>query len=164
MSNQFDILTGGPERLVYGVDPGISGCVVVMTDTGRLVDHMHMPSVKVGKVRRVDAIELSAFCRQYQAEHCYFEKVHAMPGQGVSSMFSFGHSMGVAEGVVGAMGIPVSHVTPQAWKKTFGLIGSEKDEARILAMELYPECQWFELKGKGQAAADAVLIARHGLI
>ena len=35
------------------------------------------------------------------------EKVGAMPGQGVSSMFQFGRSVGMVEGVLAALQIPV---------------------------------------------------------
>ncbi|MEK6833405.1 MAG: hypothetical protein AABY32_05135, partial [Nanoarchaeota archaeon] len=45
------------------------------------------------------------------------EKVHAMPKQGVSSMFSFGFSTGQACGVLAALKIPIIRPTPQKWKK-----------------------------------------------
>lgn len=49
------------------------------------------------------------------------EQVGAMPGQGVTSMFTFGKSAGFAEGVIRALGIKYQLVRPQIWKKEFGL-------------------------------------------
>jgi len=85
-----------------------------------------------------------------------------MTGQGVSSTFSFGHSAGVVEGLIAGMGIPYSKITPQAWKKAYNLIGKDKDAARSRAVELYPSLRLLDQKGKGQAIADAIFIARHG--
>lgn len=61
-----------------------------------------------------------------------------MPGQGTASMFSFGHAAGVAEGVVTALGLPLTLVTPQAWKRAAGLIGSDKAAALAVASRLFP--------------------------
>jgi crossover junction endodeoxyribonuclease RuvC len=85
-----------------------------------------------------------------------------MPAQGVASSFSFGHAAGVVMGVLGAFNVPVTLVTPQAWKKRAGLIGTDKDAARSQAIRLWPQWKELSLKGKGQALADAALIAKHG--
>ena len=86
-----------------------------------------------------------------------------MPGQGVSSTFTFGHSAGVVEGVVAGAGIPLTLISPQSWKKHAGLIGKDKDAARSRAIQLFPSLRILDLKGKGQAIADALLISRLGL-
>lgn len=85
-----------------------------------------------------------------------------MPGQGVTSMFTFGHAAGVVEGVVVGQMIPVTKVTPQAWKKRAGLVGKDKDAARSRAIQLWPRWDSLGKKGEGQALADAALIARFG--
>jgi crossover junction endodeoxyribonuclease RuvC len=77
-------------------------------------------------------------------------------------MFSFGHAAGIIEGVVVALGIPITLVPPAAWKKALGLTGKDKDAARARAIQLYPGIPDLDLKGKGQALADAILIGRHG--
>ena len=149
--------------IIIGIDPGISGAVILMETDGTLLDALPMPSIKTGKASRVNAAAIVGFLSQYSGfEHCYIEQVSAMPGQGVSSMFSFGHSAGVVEGLIAGMGIPYSKTTPQAWKKAYGLIGKDKDAARSRAVELYPSVRLLDLKGKGQAVADAIFIARHG--
>jgi len=155
------------KTLILGIDPGASGSLCLLHEsTGDYVAHLQMPKVKVGKANRVNAAAVTDFIETYinDIKHCYLEKVHAMPGQGVSSMFSFGHSAGIVEGVVVALGIPLTLVTPQSWKKTAGLIGKDKDAARSRAIQLYPGIRDLDLKGKGQALADSMLIARAQII
>jgi len=149
--------------LILGIDPGAGGSLCVLDiSTGDYVDHLQMPKIKVGKANRVNAAAVTDFIKKHREKikHCYLEKVHAMPGQGVSSMFSFGHSAGIVEGVVVAMGLPLTLITPQSWKKKVGLIGKDKDAARSRAIQLYPGIRDLDLKGKGQALADSLLIAR----
>lgn len=149
--------------MIIAIDPGTSGCLVAVNETG-IIDWLHMPVIKVGSKNRVNAAAVAAWVREHDhADHCYIELVAAMPGQGVSSMFSFGHAAGLVEGVVSGASIPVTLVTPQAWKKHAGLIGKDKDAARGLCAQQYPNCREFDLKAKGQALADAVLIGHYGL-
>lgn len=159
--------------MIIGIDPGCSGALVILREDGEIIDTLLMPTVKVGTKSRVNGAAVAAWIKQlhdrfendYTARpfHAYLEQVGAMPGQGVSSMFTFGHAAGLVEGVVTGAGIPLTLVTPQAWKKKAGLIGQDKDAARSRAIQLYPGCRLLDLKGKGQALADAILIARHGI-
>lgn len=155
--------------MIIGIDPGCSGALVIMHDDGELVDTLLMPTIKVGTKSRVNGAAIKGWLNGWfgtyheHGWHAYLEQVGAMPGQGVSSMFTFGHAAGLVEGVVTGAGIPLTLVTPQAWKKKAGLIGQDKDAARSRAIQLYPGCRLLDLKGKGQALADAILIARHGI-
>lgn len=149
--------------MIIGIDPGCSGALVAIDAAGKIVDHICMPTVKVGTKSRVNGAHVASFLRHYaEGAHAYLEQVGAMPGQGVSSMFTFGHAAGVVEGLLQGIGIPYTLVTPQAWKKRAGLIGQDKDAARSRAIQLYPGLRVLDLKGKGQAVADAILIARFG--
>ena len=150
--------------MIISIDPGCSGCAVALDDEGQILDHLQMPTYKAGKSSRVNAAALAGWIHRHRdARAVYVERVGAMPGQGVSSTFGFGHAAGVIEGVVGALGIPLVLVTPQAWKKAHGLIGTEKDAARTRAAQLYPWERTFDAKGRGQALADAVFIGLYGL-
>ena len=148
--------------MYLGIDPGCSGAVVLIGAGGEYVDHMAMPTIKVGTKSRVNGAALAAWIRQHGVSHAWLEQVGAMPGQGTASMFTFGHAAGVAEGILQGLNIPYTLVTPQAWKKSAGLIGSDKDAARSRAIQLYPELRALDAKAKGQAISDALLIARHG--
>lgn len=148
---------------ILGIDPGFSGALVLVTEQGGYIDHLPMPTIKVGTKSRVNGAAVAAWVRQYGITHAYLEQVGAMPGQGTASMFTFGHAAGVAEGILQGLNIPYTLVTPQAWKKSAGLIGSDKDAARSRAIQLYPELRALDAKAKGQAIADALLIARFGI-
>lgn len=144
-----------------GIDPGATGAIVLLED-GKPIEWMEMPTSKIGSATRVNAAALADFIGSSLCDHVFVEQVGAMPGQGVSSMFNFGHSCGTIMGVLGAMGIPCTLVTPQSWKRTAGLIGTDKDAARARAIQLWPKWRELDKKGKGQALADAALIAKYG--
>jgi len=148
-----------------GIDPGISGAIVVLEDDIP-VEWSLMPTMKIGSQNRVNAVALAALLRGYGNDNkvfAYVEQVHAMPKQGVASMFSFGHSCGVIAGVLGAFEIPVTYVTPQLWKMRARLTNKDKDAARSLAIQMWPHWRELDKKGAGQALADAALIARYGI-
>lgn len=148
-----------PKRI--GIDPGCSGAIVVLED-GIPVDGMLMPTLKVGANTRVNGAAIADFLAKHQGAPVFLEQVGAMPGQGGASMFTFGHAAGLVQGVVVGAGNPLTLVTPQKWKKAAGLIGTEKDSARSHAILLWPHWRDLDAKGKGQALADAALIARFG--
>jgi crossover junction endodeoxyribonuclease RuvC len=149
--------------MLIGIDPGTSGALVVLADDGALWASALMPTFKNGKSSRVNGAALGAFLREYaDGAHAYLEAVHAMPKQGVTSVFTFGHAAGVVEGLLQGIGIPYTLITPNTWKKRAGLIGQDKDAARSRAIQLWPHWRELDLKGKGQAFADAALIAKFG--
>jgi crossover junction endodeoxyribonuclease RuvC len=144
---------------IISFDPGITGAIVVL-ENGQPIEWMAMPIMKIGNSTRVNAAELANFVNHLSPSHAYVELVHSMPNQGVSSCFSFGHSLGVIMGVIGALNIPYTMVTPQAWKKSAGLIGKDKDASRSRAIQLWPEWKDLYKKAKGQALADAALMGK----
>ena len=146
---------------VIGIDPGASGALVVLEDDVP-IEWTLMPTMKVGSATRVNGASVARFVHESKAEHVFIEQVGAMPGQGVASMFNFGHSAGTVLGVVAALMIPYTMVTPQSWKKAAGLSGTDKDAARARALQLWPDWRELDKKGAGQALADAALIARYG--
>jgi crossover junction endodeoxyribonuclease RuvC len=148
-----------------GVDPGLSGAVVVISPTElKIFDMPTMTVERNGKSKRqVSASELAQIFSNYNSNDChvYVEKVSAMAGQGVTSVFSFGRSFGMIEGILAAFRLPVTYVAPATWVKAVGR-GQGKDASRARAMELFPENQAdFKLK-KFDGRADAALIAYWG--
>lgn len=149
-----------------GIDPGLSGALVQLRNSDMAVcDVADMPVMALtGKRNQVNAAELAKILRPWAEDGvtaAYLEQVGAMPGQGVSSMFGFGTSYGIVQGVLAALQIPMVLVTPQGWKKRAGIPpGSDKDKARTLAQQLYPEAPLGRKKDIGRA--DAILIARFG--
>lgn len=145
---------------VLGIDPGLSGAYVLMED-GEPIEWGTMPVMLEGSNKRVNAASLAAQWRDAYVDKAMMEQVNAMPGQGVTSMFTFGHAAGTVRGVLGALEIPVTMVTPQAWKKQVGLLNKDKDAARSLAIQKWPTWRALDKKGEGQAYADAALIATY---
>lgn len=144
-----------------GIDPGASGAIVVLDDN-QPIAWLNMPLIKIGTSTRVNAATIAAFLEPHKGTPVFLELVHAMPKQGGTSGFTFGHAAGVVQGLVQGAGHPLTMITPQKWKKAAGLIGTEKDAARSTAVLLWPEWRDLDSKGKGGALADAALIARHG--
>jgi crossover junction endodeoxyribonuclease RuvC len=146
--------------IVMSIDPGLSGAIAVF-EGGALIDIADMPTHELsrnGKAKRqISASALAGIFTQHDPRHVIVEKVSAMPGQGVTSMFSFGRSLGIIEGIVAAYDIPVTYVTPSVWTKAVGR-GQGKDASRARACELYPTHQKSFARVKDDGRADAVLI------
>jgi crossover junction endodeoxyribonuclease RuvC len=145
-----------------GIDPGQTGAIALVTHTGVLSDVVPMPT-QDSEVVGSQLAEILETYRDSISDRVVvvIEQVNSMPGQGVSSTFKFGKSFGIALGVVQALQLPLHRVTPQAWKKTFVLIGKDKDASRGKATELWPSMA-FHWKYKNQnGASDAALIAEH---
>lgn len=151
--------------MIIGIDPGISGAIAMLRDNGVLIDVVDMPvTAKTrGKGNQVNAVLLGDYLRSViknrdETLRVAIEAVGAMPGQGVTSMFGFGRSMGVIEGAVAAFSLPVEYVTPQRWKKLHGLVGKDKDASRTLVLQKYPNHSGSFSRKKDNGRADAVLI------
>jgi len=148
---------------VIGIDPGISGAIAVFDwYTKKLVEIIDMPTLEVEsgktKKRHISAVSLANYLVGFTDTHIVIEKVGAMPGQGVTSMFNFGRSAGIIEGVVAALEMPNTYVTPAAWTKAVGRAAG-KDASRMRAMELFPSKADLFKRAKDDGRADAALIA-----
>lgn len=147
--------------MILGVDPGIGGAYAALL-FGAEKDHTtawDTPTVQLTKSKKT--MDLPVI---YEALKCLrptvmgLEDVHAMPKQGVSSMFTFGKNVGQWEALAAAFKMRVIRVRPQDWKKEFGLLKKEKDAARKVAQELFPH---LDLSKKMSGKSDALLIAEY---
>lgn len=154
--------------IVIGVDCGLSGALAMLDGTGlSAVQDMPVMAKGAGHGRvknEVNAAALNQILGNWingQADEVLvvIERVASMPGQGVASMMSLGDSVGCIRGVVAARGYPVKWVTPQRWKKHFGL-PADKELARAKAIQLYPTAPLERKKDHGRS--EAILIARYG--
>lgn len=160
---------GAPTVILYGLDPGITGAIAVLVN-GDLLDVQDIPVRNEGSgtvKRRVDAAGLAAIIRAWRSqlgpdsEHAMIERVSSMPGQGVASTFSLGHTAGACEATLLTLGCPVHFAAPATWKRAAGL-GRDKADSRARASLLYPThaARWARVKDHGRA--EAVLLARYG--
>jgi len=144
-----------------GIDPGLSGAIALLRN-GEYAEVWDMPTMGRGSgtKQQINAAEVGNLLRECPPCTAYMELVGAMPGQGVSSMFNFGKAAGAVLGALGALQFPVVEVTPVRWKRTFDLIGKDKDMARTVAQQLMPQAPLSLKKHCGRA--DALLLAMYG--
>lgn len=154
------------EGMIIGIDPGQTGAVAAIYPTGGHVVLVDAPveMVKKGKGSKTEYLpaEMARIISEFSPSHCYIEKVGAMPGQGVTSMFNFGKGYGLWIGILAALGIPYTLVTPQAWKKEIMQGVGDKDAARGRAQQLFPSMASQLSRKKDIGRADALLIAEYG--
>ncbi len=151
-------------KRTLGIDVGLNGAIALVVD-GELVSVVDMPTVTLdrnGKAKRqVSVPELVDIIKQFDPNEAYVEKVFAMAGQGVTSVFSFGRSLGVVEGVLTTLKIKTTLMTPQTWQKGLGMTGG-KDGSRARAMELFPDHLSLFKRVKDDGRSDSALIALWG--
>lgn len=140
-----------------GIDPGKTGAIAVMDDDGILC----LEQFNVDKY--VDVLSYVGKSTSAKDIKVCLEKVGAMPGQGVVSMFNFGHNLGVIEGILSALRIPYQLVPPQTWKKEFSLTG-DKAKSIEVCKKLFP---WVDLRATERSRkpsdglAEALLMAEY---
>ena len=141
---------------ILGIDPGINGAAAhIYKDKARVFD---LPTAGSGKHRVFMPAIFAQQIREIAPTFAIIERVHAMPRQGVSSSFRFGQAFGAIEGVIGALGISINYVTPATWRRGLKL-SSDKDEARLRAIQLYPQVAADLSRKKDIDRAEALLIA-----
>jgi crossover junction endodeoxyribonuclease RuvC len=150
---------------ILGIDPGASGALVLLsTDTGSL-EIYDMPTVEIKRgqrnVRQVNAGMLVDIIKQAKPDAAFVESVHAMPGQGVSSMFAFGRALGLLEGALAGLGVPFTLIPPREWTAAMRVKGG-KDGSRSRVADLFPSFAKEFARVKDDGRADAALIAAYG--
>ncbi len=153
-------------RLYLGVDPGLSGAVALVHADGGLFEVEDMPVQARGNGRvkhEIDAAGLLHLLRPHAPAIAFglVERVGARPGQGVASMFSLGHSTGVVDGILAALGIPHQVVTPAKWKAQ-AEVPAEKSLVLAAARRRWPDAPLARVRDHGRAESLylALLAAR----
>lgn len=92
----------------------------------------------------------------------YLERVHAMPRQGVVSMFNFGMNYGYIRGLLTSLQLNFIDITPQAWQK--GLVHKTEGVSKPslqLARSVFPDAPLSRQKDHNRA--DALIMAYRAL-
>lgn len=147
--------------IIIGIDPGLSGAIAVI-DSNNKYNLMvcDMPVMPLSKTKRqVNLATISKYLKVWKPRYVFLEQVHSMPKQGVASSFNFGMGYGGIQGVLYALDISFTLITPQKWKKQFNLIGKDKKMSIPIAQQHFPNMEI----GKKDGRADALLIAEWGL-
>lgn len=152
-------------KRIMGIDPGITGALCLINgDCKDLIEVVDMPTVEVKRgsstKNEVSPAVLSNIILRWKPEIAIIERVNAMPGQGVTSMFNFGKSAGILEGVIASRHVPMHFMTAQEWKRKHGIpTGAPKDESRARTLALIPQHADHFARKKDHGRADAFLIA-----
>ena len=141
-----------------GIDPGaISGAYAAINHNGDFIGCGDIPSVD----GRVNASQLRYVLKScvssFDTAMIAVESVHSMPKQGIASTAKFMRAVGAIEATAELTHYPFVLVTPQAWKKHHGLIGTEKVASLELARSMFPDAPLTRQKDHGRA--DALLMA-----
>ena len=146
---------------ILGIDPGINCGIALLTgERGNQLEYLdHAPLLKEGKQRSINGPRLAEIFADLDPDIAVIEKVHAMPGQGVTSMFRFGRAVGTLEGLLSCLKVRLSYVSPQQWKRHFNL-KADKEAARAAAVRMFPSHASALARRKDVDRAEAVLIAR----
>jgi crossover junction endodeoxyribonuclease RuvC len=135
-----------PKRYVYiGIDPGLDGAVCVINGRTADVTAFRVPTVKKekGSSKRVYHVRamVDLLLPYRECVHLVTLEIgRAAPGQGVVSMFRFGHGCGLWEGILAAMSMPYLLAHPRTWQKAIcaGLSGDAKSKALQAVQSLLP--------------------------
>jgi crossover junction endodeoxyribonuclease RuvC len=158
-----------------GIDNGLDGGVVVIDDTGRVVERHVTPVLDEGKGKRaydipgmVRILAPYRFLEEGSPCRVFLERAQAMPKQGVSSTFSTGFGFGLWQGVLGALRIPVVLVAPRTWQdEMFRDVdkSNTKRASALVAARLSPGTDWRATERSRvphDGLTDAFCIAEYG--
>ncbi len=151
--------------IVAGIDPGKTGALSILHEEN-IVACFDVPMQLVkGKAKpawtqwAIDWRNAFAF---EMPDMIVIEDIAARPGQGVTSMFSFGRSLGFAHAIAAAAEAPIHFVTPTVWKGKLGLLNSDKGASREKARTLFPASAHAFERAKDDGRAEAALLAYYG--
>ena len=148
------------DKIFIGVDPGKNGGAAVINE---ITDHEPVITFRCPKTPKDMALSLMSTIPvdvSFDDIIILIEHVHAMPNNGVVSMFSFGQNLGHWEGIFGAFELDVKYVGPRTWMEHYDCKPGmdKKDRKRYLrglAEELFPNIKMtFNI-------SDALLIANY---
>ena len=161
-----------------GIDPGVSGAFAVIKSIGEVELVGLFPDRRI----LIDWLKLG------HTASAAVEKVSAMPGQGVCSMFTFGYAYGIALGILEAHSVSHELITPQKWQDKvldFQIPKEEKKEnetkkehdARLrrntlarkkaitaFVLRRYPDLYHLLKIKKNQGIADAICLALYARV
>lgn len=151
------------DRYIIGIDPGFKGGLAVLNTTKNKLFATNTPVFEGENRTEYDIHAMSAMLNLHpdSVVMTYLERVGARPGQGVTSMFRFGMGFGIWQGIIIARGFPLTLVTPQRWKKEYGL-HEDKEASRQKASELFPQCTSFWKRKKDDGVAESALLTHYG--
>lgn len=144
------------EKIYIGIDPGKNGALAVIRESKgvSLVDFDLKAYINL----------LSYFKKSYDM-FIGIEKVHAMPGEGVKSSFSFGERVGELKGIISTLNFDnnTEWIQPQTWQKHINTDSNRGKKAIADSLlSLYPSADLYGPRGGlKDGRSDALGIANY---
>jgi len=163
---------------ILGIDPGQKGGLTIIQN-GQCHQSIVMPIkynvLSKTKKNILDAERITSFLQLHSPyDSIYVEKVGARPGQGVVSMFSFGYSSGVLEGIIFGLGLgqKLHFISPQKWMRYLfeGLPFDGEKQSISFCQIRFPSIDWRNetlkrmSKKKHDGKTDSACIAYYGYL
>ena len=131
-------------KVFVGIDPGKDGALAILGYREAPILIPFSESEYANQLRKLDPARKPLVWQSKDLGEltpvepfCVVEHVNAMPGQGVTSCFSFGQNFGFILGLLTAFRIPYELVRPQKWKKVFSCT-SDKNTSIEVAQRMFP--------------------------
>lgn len=136
-------------KVYIGLDPGLGGGIAFIPE------HGSPWAIKMPETDLEILVQLGE-ASSIGEPVAMLESVSAMPGQGVTSCFTFGEGYGKLQMALAASSIPYDRVRPQKWQKDLQcLTKGDKNVSKRKAQELFPSIKCTH------AISDALLIATY---
>jgi crossover junction endodeoxyribonuclease RuvC len=156
-------------HIFLAIDIGISGAMARLDGEKRLLRVDDLPVLADGPASRrtINGPLLAQLVFESHASCAFVEMVGPRPGECAVGAFAFGRSRGIVEGVLAAEGVPVTWITPTAWKRIVGIPSGKdgaKDATRSKAIAIWPREAAGFARVKDHGRAEACLIGVAALL
>lgn len=158
---------------VIGIDPGATGALALYdTKIAKIIDLKDMPNYQEvlttgKKTNRVNFNALRYILEDWKQLaisqdkdlFVHIEKVNAFSKQSAPAAFNFGYAAAIPLVICKMLDLYTIRIPAVTWKGQFGLKAKDKDEARQLALKLFPYLGLYLKRKMDVDRADAILIA-----
>jgi len=148
--------------VVCGIDPGLSGGMAFIDQSGCLVNVIKMPII----LKEYDLKEIIKQIKHYEPRMIAIERQQSMHKQGLVSTFTTGKGFGMLQGIAACLA-PFMVVNPKDWQKemlTALQPGDTKKNSMIAAQRLFPTVSFLatdRCKVIHDGMTDACLLAEY---
>lgn len=149
---------------IMGIDNGLDGGIVTIDK--KTLESYRMPTVKIGKTKRVyDEAAIQSIIQSQNPDLVIIERAQVMHKQGVVSGGKTMYQFGLTVGILRASNIKFQITEPKKWQKEFSISGETKRKSYSVACNLFPEYLHSFKTSRGKildGVTDALLMAEYG--
>jgi crossover junction endodeoxyribonuclease RuvC len=156
-------------KYYIGIDPGFNGGIAILDKTGKIVEKLPMPILKLkskeGSKNEYDVRLIASTFEKFPAKMVGLEIQQPMPLQGTVSMFKIGKGFGLLEGILVGLKVPYTLIKPKQWQSRM-FEGLPKDDTKslsiLVAERIWPDCDLRKTErcsNPSDGISDSLLIA-----